>query len=339
MKNNEIKQTFKGTAWEDKIEGIVDLDDEIEFDCIRCGECCTGRDNEGDQIMLSPLDVYNGSKELGITPKEFVEKYTNNYVGHSSGVVILVLACRSNGDCKFLKRDLNGLSKCKIHKAKPTICAIHPLGIVHKSEVGDNKTTKHYVIAQHCNNSKHGVMIKAKDIVACVKGTDEELEAAVKVRVGWVPDAKLPVIVDHIMLHSLLMTAFASEEERKTYGFSDHMYKASKQIKLLFENKVGPLKMNSFVSDALELDISTSMTIGKINMEYTYLNYDTSKPFLEQCLENIKTLEDFGKHLVEYDELIMDDITGALTEAQKDKLPAFIEMYPSVMSKIIAANR
>lgn len=327
----KVKELIKGTDFEGKIEGIISLDDEIEFDCIRCGECCTGRDSNGEQIMLSPLDIYNGSKELGITPKVFVEKYTEHYVGHTSGVIIMTLACRDNGDCKFLKRDLNGLAKCRIHKSKPTICAIHPLGILHETNGKDSELEKRYIVARYCDNSRHGVMTKAKDIVACVKGSDEEIDAAMKVRVDWVPDNKLPAIVEHLMLHLILLVSFASNEERMEYGFSDYMYKSAIRIRKLFEKNVGPLNMNAFVPKIIETNTSMRVAIESINMEYSYLHYDTSKPFLEQCLENIKTLTEFGENLLEYDEMVMEDIAGNLTEEQIEKIPAFIKMYPTVM--------
>lgn len=95
-------------------------DDKFRFYCTACGACCY--DPEG--ITLSPGDIYRGAKFLEITPKEFVEKYTLMYVGGQSHMPILTL--KTEGyyrKCVFLENN-----KCRIHKAKPGVCEIYPLG-------------------------------------------------------------------------------------------------------------------------------------------------------------------------------------------------------------------
>ena len=95
-------------------------DDKFKFHCKMCGRCCTHRDD----ILLTSRDIYNMSKELGIKPEELVEKYCEIYVGPDSRFPIVRILPRGNVQrCPMLKN-----RKCMVHKAKPTICGMYPIG-------------------------------------------------------------------------------------------------------------------------------------------------------------------------------------------------------------------
>ena len=55
----------------------IGIDEEFKFHCIECGKCCINRED----ILLNPRDIYNMSKELGISPEEMTKKYCEVYVG------------------------------------------------------------------------------------------------------------------------------------------------------------------------------------------------------------------------------------------------------------------
>lgn len=96
------------------------LDDTFKFHCDQCGKCCINRDD----ILLNPKDVYNISKELHLTPQEFIKQYCEVYVGHDSRMPIVRLRPRGMIQrCPLLKD-----RKCSVHKVKPTVCAMYPLG-------------------------------------------------------------------------------------------------------------------------------------------------------------------------------------------------------------------
>lgn len=98
----------------------INLDDTFQFHCTECGKCCKHRED----IMLTPRDIYNISKELKITIKELIAKYCEVYLGQDSHVPIVRILPRGNvRRCPFLKSN-----KCLVHKAKPTICAMFPIG-------------------------------------------------------------------------------------------------------------------------------------------------------------------------------------------------------------------
>lgn len=98
----------------------IGLDETFKFHCMMCGKCCIHRED----ILLSPRDIYNMSKELGIKPEDLFERYCEVYIGPDSKVPIVRLKPRGSVKrCPLLKN-----RKCMVHKSKPTVCAMYPLG-------------------------------------------------------------------------------------------------------------------------------------------------------------------------------------------------------------------
>lgn len=103
-------------------------DDTFEFGCDRCGKCCRNRND----ILLNPIDVYRMAKYLKITPKELVGTYCERYQGETSRIVVVHLLPKEyRKTCPFLGKD-----GCSIHEAKPTVCAIYPLGRAVNPKIG-----------------------------------------------------------------------------------------------------------------------------------------------------------------------------------------------------------
>ncbi len=98
----------------------IGVEDHFRFHCTQCGKCCINRED----ILLNPKDLYNISKELGITPQETITQYCEVYLGQSSRIPIVRLKPRGSVKrCPLLKD-----RKCSVHRAKPTVCALFPLG-------------------------------------------------------------------------------------------------------------------------------------------------------------------------------------------------------------------
>lgn len=101
-------------------EMLIGEDDTFQFHCDQCGKCCINRED----ILLNPKDLYNIARELGITPQEVVELYGETYLGQSSRLPIVRLKPRGSIKRCPLMKD----RKCSVHKAKPVVCAMFPLG-------------------------------------------------------------------------------------------------------------------------------------------------------------------------------------------------------------------
>lgn len=95
-------------------------DDTFAFSCDRCGRCC----REREDILLNPADLFRMAKFLGQTPKEVIASYCETYIGSDSRIPIIRLKPKAyRNTCPFL-----GPQGCRIHQAKPTVCALFPLG-------------------------------------------------------------------------------------------------------------------------------------------------------------------------------------------------------------------
>ena len=98
----------------------IGLDEPFKFHCTMCGKCCIDRED----ILLTPRDIYNMSKELGLNPRDFFITYCENYIGSDSRMPIVRLKPRDSiKRCPLLKD-----RKCSVHKAKPAVCAMFPIG-------------------------------------------------------------------------------------------------------------------------------------------------------------------------------------------------------------------
>lgn len=98
----------------------IEPDTPFKFHCTQCGKCCINRED----ILLNPLDIFRASKELGMIPQDFVKTYCDTYLGESSFMpIVRILPRGSIKRCPLMKD-----RKCSIHKAKPTVCAMFPIG-------------------------------------------------------------------------------------------------------------------------------------------------------------------------------------------------------------------
>lgn len=101
-------------------EITVGLDDTFHFHCTQCGKCCVNRED----ILLPPRDLYKIAKELKMAPVEVFLKYCESYIGSNSHIPIVRLKPLGQiKRCPFLKN-----LKCSVHKAKPGVCAMYPVG-------------------------------------------------------------------------------------------------------------------------------------------------------------------------------------------------------------------
>lgn len=103
-------------------------DTPFKFHCTQCGKCCINRED----IMLNPFDLFRASKELEMTPQDFVKTYCDTYLGETSRIPIVRIQPRGTiKRCPLLKD-----RKCSIHNAKPTVCALFPIGRAFRIEAG-----------------------------------------------------------------------------------------------------------------------------------------------------------------------------------------------------------
>ena len=98
----------------------IGVDEPFKFHCDLCGKCCIHRED----ILLNAKDIYNMAKELQMEPVDMFKKYCETYIGDSSRIPIVRIKPRGSiKRCPLMKEH-----KCSVHKAKPTVCAMFPIG-------------------------------------------------------------------------------------------------------------------------------------------------------------------------------------------------------------------
>ena len=103
------------------MKNTIGSEDTFRFHCTVCGECCKDRDD----IILTPYDFYRLVRYLKQPMEEVFRDNCEWYVGPTSNLPVMVLRKREDGDksCPFLKEN-----RCSVHEAKPSVCALFPLG-------------------------------------------------------------------------------------------------------------------------------------------------------------------------------------------------------------------
>lgn len=342
-KDNISKNMNKEYGLPDNIV-FVDPDDDIQFKCTRCGDCCKCRTGK-DSIGISPLDIYNAAKLLGIDTEEFLYKYCDEDTGPHSGYHVVVLKSDpETGRCVFLDEDPEtGKSTCRIQDAKPTICALYPLGMYH--DIKDSRDSVSYIMTMPCSNSRHGRTIKASELIKQINATEDELIYAMKLRT---PVARIKPFVDTITYYSTMLSARLDDKGRKKLAISDRLVQIGTNIHNEFVKAldgVDPLTCSSSseykkekesfkvmtpreLTDFVQILVNSAREVQSMNRYFTYVNYDTSKPFLEQARMNfdifsksISGLRDICGHIVK---LCIDDSGKATPE----KVRGFLENPP-----------
>lgn len=98
----------------------LELDDTLPFSCTHCGGCCVHQ----EELLLNPLDLFRMAKELGITIEQWMEQYGECYIGEDSRIPIVRIHPQGKTKrCPLLKNN-----KCSVHKVKPSVCGLYPLG-------------------------------------------------------------------------------------------------------------------------------------------------------------------------------------------------------------------
>lgn len=108
---------------------ILKEEDCFDFECQRCGGCCTARD---EAVVINGVDLFHISKVLDVDINVAIPKYFNINLGPNSGLPILTLKERPDGKCIMMAED----GRCSIQSDKPIVCAIFPLGRMYSNECG-----------------------------------------------------------------------------------------------------------------------------------------------------------------------------------------------------------
>lgn len=93
----------------------------LRFQCTLCGRCCTGPEG---YVLVSDPEVDALSARLGITPADFVARYTRIT---AEGRSLTEKDSPSGRDCIFLDREaIPGRAICGVYQDRPAQCRTWP---------------------------------------------------------------------------------------------------------------------------------------------------------------------------------------------------------------------
>ncbi len=109
---------------------LLDLDSEFRFKCHRCGKCCMNQDT----LLLTPRDIFNIAKKLGVTLELVIKLYAEVCIDRSSQIPLVnMVPVGRQRRCPLLMDD----GRCRVYDCKPTVCTLFPVG-----RVGDFQGTE-----------------------------------------------------------------------------------------------------------------------------------------------------------------------------------------------------
>ncbi len=146
--------------YQDMQAGALGLDDTFKFKCRGCGKCCKNRED----ILLTARDLHNIARDLGRTIPEIVERYCEVYIGGTSRMPVVRL--RPTGPdkaCPLLRN-----KRCIVHKSKPIVCALFPLGRAFarpEEDAGDAGTQdikpQYFMQSNVCGSKEHEQTVRS----------------------------------------------------------------------------------------------------------------------------------------------------------------------------------
>lgn len=111
---------------------LYELNDMVKADCagcMGCSKCCEGM---GNSIILDPYDVYNLTLGLDKSFEELLQIQAIE-LNVADGIILPNLSMSQGEKCYFL----NSEGRCSIHKIRPSLCRLFPLGRFYEN--GDYK--------------------------------------------------------------------------------------------------------------------------------------------------------------------------------------------------------
>jgi hypothetical protein len=175
----------------------IGIDDKIQWRCSCCGACCNEFYND---IILFPFDIIRISKHLGMTIPEFIKEHTVIFDAEHVSRIPCAKLKLPNNKCSLTKD-----GRCGIHKVKPTMCGIAPIGF---DLTEDDKLS--YILYYNLNASFRGRLVP---ISGCGEIPKEDEQMTVRewiddfgidirnVELWFVQIRKLAIRLTHIQKH------------------------------------------------------------------------------------------------------------------------------------------
>lgn len=189
---------------------LYELNDMVKADCNDCKGCFACCSGMGQSIMLDPLDIYNLTIGLHTSFEQLLADAIELNV--IDGVILPNLKMTSESDqCHFL--DENG--RCSIHRFRPGICRLFPLGRYY-----ENGSFKYFLQVHECKHPNK-TKIKVKkwiDITDIQKNQEFILKwhnfiEDIQNQISQIGDEELLKKIDMFILQHFYMERYNESED------------------------------------------------------------------------------------------------------------------------------
>lgn len=113
----------------DDRETLADTLEEIGFQCLQCGTCCTALEKDSNLVMVTPDEIRDIASISGLSWGEIVEPYPE-WIRDAEGRIYTFGWClrRRGRICSFLQNN-----SCLIYQKRPWICRTFPFVLFGKT--------------------------------------------------------------------------------------------------------------------------------------------------------------------------------------------------------------
>ncbi|OCC15255.1 hypothetical protein DBT_1378 [Dissulfuribacter thermophilus] len=118
--------------------------DEFCFSCVPDKDCFTQCCYDLT-LMLMPYDIYRLKKALGMSSKEFLERYTSVHVGPGTGIPVVTVKMEGPYlKCPFLEEGKG----CTVYNDRPGACRAYPLARIAQRSHETGEIDEYYYVVR-----------------------------------------------------------------------------------------------------------------------------------------------------------------------------------------------
>jgi uncharacterized protein len=221
----------------------LSLDSPLKFRChpgVRCFTACCG----GIKIVLTPYDILQLIRRLGIPAHEFLHQYTQpTYLEKTDMPGVMIKLRQDDNKCPFVTP--NG---CTVYTDRPTACRYYPVGMADFHEGGTRDGQGNESISEE---EKFFFLVREDHC----KGFEEEKEWTIR---EWRADQGVDVR-DEMNKEWLRLVM-----RRKSFGQQASLSEQAKRMFFMASTDIATFRKFVFESSFLETYEIDEETIGKI---------------------------------------------------------------------------
>jgi uncharacterized protein len=231
------------------------LDSHIKFRChpgVKCFTACCG----GIKIILTPFDILQLTKRLGIPAHEFLQKYTHpTYLENTDMPGVMFKLNEDDKKCPFVTPE-----GCTVYTDRPTACRYYPVGMADFHEGGSHDKDGNEIASEE---EKFFFVVKEDHC----KGFEEDKEWTVR---EWRADQGVDVR-DEMNKEWLRLVM-----RRKSYGHQATLSDQAKRMFFMASTDLATFRKFVFESsflDTYELDEETIQKIREDDVELMHFSF------------------------------------------------------------------